>query len=330
MKTTQKGSLNFFYGEDSDSLKKTVSFWESEFKKRQGDLNITKYYVKKDLSGEIVNAARSIPFLAEKRLILVFDFLENLSSISEKNLKKIKDFLNKGLPETTVLIFIERVKPDKRTSLFKFLSKNAQTKVFESPSKDGDYLKLIQETFTKEGISISPENINFLFQRIGKNILPLRQELKKLVLFAQDKKEINRSDIENLVTQNQESLIWAFLNLIGQKKYQEIFSYFKNEIEAGTEPKMLFFMIVRQFKLFIEAQADATKKSKAFTRMPPWSQKQLISTAKKFSREKLIYFYKKLLQIDLDSKIGKIAISSSDQRIFLLEMERFLLEWCLR
>jgi len=322
-------NLHFFYGGDRFSMKDTCEIWEKEFTKKHGDLNITKLYGEKNLEvKKIITLSKALPFLAEKRLIIIYDFLAHSGNLSKEDLEGLKDFLKKEIPTSSVLLFVEKGNPDKRKSLFLFLKKTATVKEFISPEKDADVLSFLRGEFEKKGKVISPENLRFFLFRVGKDIGNLKNEVDKISCFC-DEKEIKKEDIESVSQKNYESFIWTFLDILMRKKPQEVLEKFRDEISAGTEVQMIFFMIARQFRLMLEANSDSKSESPAFKKMAPWAKKKLVAVAKKIPKKKLLHLHEKLLKIDLGTKTGLIKVSADDNRMFVFELEKFLLEWCL-
>jgi len=125
----KKTNLFLFYGEDTYSANQKVKFWRDEFEKKYGgDVNIAMLEGKSLISADFESDIHSTPFLAEKRLIIVKDFLEKGPKDEQK---KVAELLEGEIPEFCIIVFIENKLPDKRVSLYKKLNKVGQLEEFK-------------------------------------------------------------------------------------------------------------------------------------------------------------------------------------------------------
>lgn len=81
-----------------------------------------------------------------------------------------------------------------------------------------------------------------------------------------------------------------------------------HELLIQTAEELIFFMIIRQFRLLL-AVSDLTSKEAIdeLKRLAPWQTGKLKAQANLFGQEKLVAVYKRLGEIDSDTKSGKSA-----------------------
>jgi len=87
----------------------------------------------------------------------------------------------------------------------------------------------------------------------------------------------------------------------------------------SAERELIFFMIVRQFRLLLSSFSAESVSIDEMKRVAPWQKNKLKIQSRKFSEKKLLELYKLLGQIDNDSKIGARDLSSSID-FFLLKI----------
>lgn len=101
-----------------------------------------------------------------------------------------------------------------------------------------------------------------------------------------------------------------------------------HETIRNTETEMVFFMLVRQFRLFLgfmriqhssEPQAENTIDE--IKRLAPWQKSKLEKQANQFTPDQLIKLYNKLFQLEVGQKTGTLS-SPLDSTIdfFLMEV----------
>jgi len=74
-----------------------------------------------------------------------------------------------------------------------------------------------------------------------------------------------------------------------------------HEVLKEVDPNYLFLMLARQVRLLLMA-----KDEKNMPIIPPWQKSKLIQQAKAFDIEKLVGFYRKLLEVDWEQKTSSL------------------------
>ncbi len=102
--------------------------------------------------------------------------------------------------------------------------------------------------------------------------------------------------------------LFAFIDAIYPQNKHRLFSLFHSALKE-TEAELIFFMMIRQFRLLIalsDTNSDAIEEVK---RLAPWQRNNLQKQLKYFSNEALLSIYKKLFDIDLAQKTGSSPLS---------------------
>ncbi|MBT3865043.1 DNA polymerase III subunit delta [Candidatus Peregrinibacteria bacterium] len=342
--TKEQLNIHFFYGEDSYSISKKVSFWIDQFKKKhEGDTNIDIIEGKELITKDFGTNLQALPFLAEKRLVIIKDFLDKGSSDDQKIVAEII----KKTPEFCVLVFTEIKTPDKRLTLFKTLTKLSKTEEFKALSPGQLAQWIIKETqdrtstnTTSTSPSTTPATIdmptaNHLAQHVGPNLWQLSNEIDKLISSAQTQPDnkITKEMIEDLVTPSITSSIFKLTDAIAARDRRRSINLFKTLIDSGEETTMVFYMIVRHFRILIQShylteQGESPNNIAKKLKQHPFVAMTTSKQSKNFTAEKLQTIYKNLLEIDHKFKTGGIKISSDNQMELLLAIEKFIIETC--
>ena len=85
-----------------------------------------------------------------------------------------------------------------------------------------------------------------------------------------------------------------------------------------TAEELVFFMLIRQFRLLLAVSDVSGEQIDEVKRLAPWQVSRLKSQSKLFGEEKLLKAYKKLSEIDLFQKSGKLATSLTQAIDFFL------------
>lgn len=317
----------FFYGDDIYSLNQKLKFWKDEFEKKYGDLNTTLLDGDTCKAGEIIDNAQSMPFLADKRLVIVQNFL---SGAETEQHESIGEFLP-NVPDTTIIIFAEKKGVDKRLSLYKKLSKLAQPTEF-APLSPNQLVSWIQAEAAKIGGIIEADAARYLSEVVGGDLYRLANEVVKLVN-ASRKKSITRALIEKLVVNSLTTSIFKLTDALAQKNQSRALAELHTLIESGEELHAIFSMIARQFRILVSVKDLSDRGHKkdsivAILKEHPFVISNTITQIRNFSMKQLRTAYDLLLDIDTRLKTGGIRITTGDNREFVLALDRLLVELC--
>lgn len=318
-----------FHGENNFLIQEKLHHWQNKFiEKYTSDINCQIIEASSSTkAANIILEAKTIPFLSEKRLLIVKDFFSKAPTLEQLEiLKKIPQ-----LPDFTVLVFGEFENLDKRTTIYKTLLKI--TAVEEFPLLRGAPLHdWIQTQTQKRNSQIHPKETFYLGEIAGSNLWNLANEIAKLSSYCLDR-PISISDID-LLTKSQVQLnIFQLTDFIGQKNLTKALKSLNQLIERGEEPMYIFHMIVRQFRLIIQvaellAAKATTPTISAQLKIKPFVATTTAKQARNFSLQMLHTIYQQLLDIEIGVKTGKIKFTAGDVRELKLALEKFIIKNC--
>lgn len=201
-------------------------------------------------SGQIIDAAETLPFMTDKRLIVIKES-ELFQSGRKDETEKTAAFLSK-LPETTCLIFIES-QIDKRNKLYKQMDKFGRIVEFATP-KESELAVWLQKGFKKYHKQISPKTAAYMIRTVGSTMEALVEELQKLIAYKNHETEITEDDIDAICTKSLETKIFDLVAAIGNKNSSKSLEIYGNLMLLKESPIMVLTMITRQFRLILESK----------------------------------------------------------------------------
>lgn len=321
--------IYLFHGENTYLIQEKLKIWKDKFTKKYGhDLNCSVIDAQPNSKAhEILNEALTLPFLAEKRLIIVKNFFE--CALKDEQNHFAKHLVQ--IPESTVLVFAESSKVDSKSSLLKKLAEIGEIEEFSNLNPFA-LSKWVEQKAKKNGSLIKKSDIDYLIQNSGPNLWHLNNEINKLSLYCQNR-PITKNDIDLLTSSETETSIFKLTDLIGQKNITHALTTMKQLMDKGSDPDFIFHMILRQFRYIIqilELLIQNTPPSQIATKLnlKAFIVSTLSKQTKNFSMPKLISIYRELLKIEISRKTGKIKYSSGDTNEFNLALEKFILESC--
>lgn len=254
-----------------------------------GDPMNTHYYEGKNtVCGELVDLAETLPFLAERRVIVI----EN-SGFFKHGGEALAEYL--GTPSETAYFVFAETEVDKRSKLYKTVNKNGLA--VEFPVQDVNTLKRwILGIVKKENQTITQQALEYFLDKTGTDMENIHSELEKLLCYCMDKEGIREQDIEEICTRKVSSQIFDMINAIAENKQKEALKLYYDLLALREAPMRILFLISRQFNLLLQVK-ELKKKGydnkmiASKTGLPPFVVGKYASQASKFPGS---YLYKAL------------------------------------
>ena len=295
----------FLYGPDTYRSRQKLNEVIEGYKKiHKSGLNL-KYFEGKELKFEdFRDEILSFSMFAEKKLLILRDVFSN-QEFKEKFLKDFKKIVN----PKDIILFYEEAEVLKDDNLLKLLKKSGKSQEFKF--LEGRFLKnWVKKEFEKQGAGANIEVIEKLTDFVGNDTWRLFNEIQKLVNYKRDK-EIQVKDVELLVRSKVETDIFKTIDAIAQKNKKQALGLLHKHLEKGDSPLYLLSMINFQFRNLVEVKSLADKNYTEqnilkSTKLHPYIVKKSLWQAGRFSLTELKKIYRKIFQIDIDIKTGKI------------------------
>ena len=264
---------------------------------------------KRATAAAIMDAAETLPFLNEKRLVTVrnSEFFQKGGRKEEG--EKLKAFLA-DLPETVCLLFIEE-KAEKTNGLYKAVAKYGQAVEFKKPTEK-DLGTWIKKRCKENGMEMSEGVLNLFLQTVDHDMENIDGELQKLMAYKGEEKEIKAEDICAVCTVSLEARVFDLVRAVAEKRPEKAVQIYRTLLSMKESPYMVLSLITRQFRLILEtmllSQSGMTNDAiGARLEIRDFAVKEYLRQSKRFSAEGWKHAVRDCLQVDLDIKSGKAA-----------------------
>jgi len=301
-----------FHGEDTFSCAEALA----EFKAKMGDpamvdLNTTRLDGHSVDMAELIHHCDTIPFMSDRRLVVVHGLLERLSKQGEAEYEAALVNYLPTLPETTRLVFVETVELPKRHPIVELALRHEAgfVKTFVLP-QGRELERWIRRRVEAAGGSISPAALSALSIYVGSDLYQLAQEIAKLVDYTGGKRAIEEKDVQLLTPHAREGNVFEMVDALGRQDGRMAGRIYHQLLDMGEQPLMLLSMIVRQFRLMIQIKELAPRllTPEAIARelgQNPYPVKKIMQQARNFTMPQLRGIYHRLLEADVEIKTGR-------------------------
>lgn len=311
----------------------------SEIKAAMGDpemadLNVTELAADQTNAADILYHAGTMPFLAERRLVIVRDYLGQLDKrmgaskgTDAPAYEEAARILQEGaaLPDSNDLVFVDKG-IDKRRHLWKGFSgksgatpgladlvKTKRAALEELGTPDPRQLSgWIARTAKDEGIAIDGQAVQMLANFVGPNLRQLMNELQKLALYA-DGRSIRAADVRLLVSDSSEGLIWDLTDALSQRNGRAAMRALHDLRRGDANPFYLLTMMARQYRILIkvkDALARGGRNENEIAREvkeSPYPVKKAMQQCRGYGMDELETVLERLLRADFAMKTGADA-----------------------
>ncbi len=214
----------------------------------EGDTMNYAYYEGKSTDvKEVIDLAETMPFFAERRLI-VFENTGFFKSAGSELADYIKD-----MPETTYFIFVEN-EVDKRSRLYKAVK--AKGHIVELSTQDEGTLKRwIQGIVRGEKKQMSDSAILYFLGKVGTDMENIRKELEKLICYALDRDTITKEDVDAVCVTQITNHIFDMVNAVADKDQRRALDLYYDLIALKEPPMRILFLMIRQYRILFQVKA---------------------------------------------------------------------------
>jgi len=333
----EKPIVYILRGDDRQAIEAQIrTFYNSLGSPDMAAMNTSRLDGKTTSISELQAAAMALPFLAERRLVVVEDALQpyarggqatSQARTPEKRDKFI-DLLD-SLPQTTALVLVI---PDERKSrkrggmwqtYWRTLNENHWLIKWANQAGKRAYIIdcalpserempgwIINKAKEMDG-NINAAGAQLLAQYVGNNTQRAEQELLKLLTYVNFDEPVNEDDVETLCFNEMQASIFDMVDALGNRDGKAALHLFHLLLEEGDFFYQIFPMVVRQIRLLIQAREildlGGTVQDLVKTLgVPAFVAGKIHTQAQKFDLPTLEALHHHLLEIDLGEKTGSM------------------------
>lgn len=294
--------VRIFVGQNNYALKKELGGIKAKFTDKYGDLALEMIDGEETPFEQIKSAVESVPFLAEKKLVIVHSLSQN------KDAAEKIEALAESAESGNDLIIVEP-KPDKRSSYYKYLAKNTELIEFNELD-ERELANWLAKEASDRGAKLSFTDAYYLVQRVGSNQELASNELNKLIDYGEG---ISRENIDSLTEASPQTTIFNLLDSAFSGNLEQAMDIYDEQRTQGEEPLKIFGMIIWQMHLV--ALVDSAKNQSdaeimKASGLKPFTLNKSKSIARRMGRKQI----KKVLSemVELDKMLKTTPVDADD------------------
>lgn len=273
----------------------------------EGDTMNYAYYEGKNTNiKEVIDLAETLPFFAERRLIVLED-----TGFFKSSGGDLADYITDA-PSTTYFLFIES-DVDKRSRLYK--SVKSKGHIVELGVQDENTLRRwIQSLVKKENKTMEPADIVYFLSKAGTDMENITKELEKLFCYCLERKTITRADIDAVCVTQITSHIFEMVNAVAQKNQRKALDLYYELLALKEPPMRILFLMEREYRILFHVKAlmqqgFGKKEIASKAGLHPFAAGRYMEQAKRFRTNELRAAMEEGADIEQRVKTGLLADS---------------------
>ena len=322
LKSGQFKQVYLLYGEEG-YLKKQYKDRFIKAMLPDGDTMNYAYYEGKNTDvKEVIDLAETLPFFAERRLIV----FENTGFFKTAAGADLADYV-KEMPETTYFVFVEN-EVDKRNKLYKAV--NSKGYVVELSTQDEGTLKRwVFNLARRENKEMSEAVITYFIGKVGTDMEKIQRELEKVICYAIDRNTLTKEDVDAVCVTQLSNHIFEMVDAVAagnQKRALDLYY----ELLALKEPAMrILYMLARQYRILFHVKALANqgygrKEIASKAGIHPFVAGKNIEQSKRFKMKELRGVMEEAAQLEQDVKTGLLTDTLAVELFIVKQSEKSL------
>ncbi len=229
----------YLFTGDEDYLKKHYSdlLAQKAVGKNLFELNFESYEGKSLDLKDVLEAAIVMPFMSDRRFIVVTDF--KLEGINERDFSLLSSYLENP-SETTVLLFLQKNHDFSLTKAKKAaaLINKCGAVVTLNKRKGNDLIKPLMSSAAKQGCTLTAQGANYLVSVVGDDFNVLINELGKVCNYTKEG-EITKAHIDAVAIKSDDAKIYDLTKFLLMKNFDKAYEILSSLVRQKTEPEYI-------------------------------------------------------------------------------------------
>lgn len=191
--------------------------------------NLTVFYGRDADWAAVINACRRYPMFSERQVVLLKEAQQM------KDIDKLDGYIENPLSSTIFVVSYKDKKVDGRSKLAKTLKQKGELfttkKIYDNQLPDWTNKMLQQQGFT-----INQRALLMLVDHIGNDLNRIQNEIEKLAVNLESRKNITEDDIEKYIGISKEFNVFELQNALAKKDFSKairIIQYFEANPKAA-------------------------------------------------------------------------------------------------
>lgn len=211
------------------------------------DMNYSYYEGKGINVKEVIDACETLPFFAERRLVVMEDTGFFKGSCDDAFIDYIKN-----IPEYLTILFVES-EIDKRSKMYKAVSQAGYISEMKM-QEEAVLKKWVMSLLASENKNMDGRALQTFIESTGGSMDNIKGELEKLICYTMGRDSITEQDVRTVGTVTTENKIFDMVSAVALKKQKEALELYYDLLTLKEPPMRILYLLSRQFNLILQVK----------------------------------------------------------------------------
>jgi len=310
----EAGPLYFVHGKERYLVDRAVELLRARvLDPRTRDFNYELFYGKEAGASRIAQAARTLPMMAKRRLVLVRDADE----MKGDELGALIPYVSDPAPETCLVFVAE--KADQRLKFFSAFKKHGVMLKLD-PLYERQLPDFVRGEARARGVTLAPDALTMIVDEIGAELGSLADAIERLALFvagrdaalgAGERKQITAEDVDKVVATTRQRNVFELANAVGAGDRAHALAVLSSMLGARESGVRIVAMLARHLRqLWITSELLERTRDKfeiaGALGIPPFFADDIIRQARNIDAARAKRMHAALFKADKDLKSSRL------------------------
>jgi DNA polymerase-3 subunit delta len=229
----------------------------------------------------LFDAVHTLPILSERRLVWLRE-PGDAKGRAGPLLVALSDAVAEIVSRSDLVLVVTAARADRRERWVRAFTEPAALIACDPPKGRASLLAFVRQEARRQGLSLEPGVAELFAERIGPQLLVLRQEIAKAALLAAPERELSRSHVERSAIDVAEGPLWDLTDALGEGHSGQALTVLKKLLRGGTPEPVILGSLASHFRRLLRVRAGGT------TSAPPFVLQKLESQARRYTTARLI------------------------------------------
>jgi DNA polymerase-3 subunit delta len=212
------------------------------------DFNLETFDGATATADDVMNAANTMPFMSERRLVVVRD----VDSMDAAALEQLAGYARDPAPYTVLVLVAAKIVKNSR--IYRAVASTGVAYEYAAPKRN-EYAGEVVRLFRERGKRIAGPIAQRLVDIVGRDLRRLDGEAEKITAFASDRASISMSDVEAVAAASAETSVFELTDAVGDRDATRSLRLLRRLLDAGEAPLGIEGMLARHVRALIGAKA---------------------------------------------------------------------------
>lgn len=301
----EAGPLYFVHGKERYLVDRAVELLRARvLDPRTRDFNYELFYGKEAGAARIAQAARTLPMMAKRRLVLVRDADE----MKGDELGALIPYVSDPAPETCLVFVAE--KADQRLKFFSAFKKHGVILKLD-PLYERQLPDFVRGEAKARGVTLAPDALTMIVDEIGAELGQLADAVERLAIYVGERKQVTAEDVDKVVATTRQRNVFELANAVGAGDRAHALAVLSSMLGARESGVRIVAMLARHLRqLWITSELLERTRDKfeiaGALGIPPFFADDIIRQARNIDAARAKRMHAALFKADKDLKSSRL------------------------